>query len=118
MRDERWSRRIPRGCDADEPHYPSLLDELAARFPEREALVGGGSRSGADFGGLSDRRASQKAQKICRPSAILTARAVRRAHRIPPGRSPTPREVRARESEKPARTECGCRRRRAAVASP
>jgi hypothetical protein len=96
---------------------PDLLDELAARFPEREALVGR-LRSGADFGGLSDRRGSQRAQKICRSSAILTARAVRRAHRIPPGRSPSPRGVRARESEMLARTECGCRRRRAAVASP
>src|SRR5262245_390058 len=52
------------------------------------------------------------------PGAVLTARAVRRAHRIPPGRSPSPPRVRARESEMPARTECGCRRRRVAVASP
>ena len=48
--------------------------------------------------------------------ALLTARAVLRPHRIPPDRSPSPRGVRARESEMPARTECGCRRRRAAVA--
>src|SRR5215472_19382302 len=48
--------------------------------------------------------------------ALLTARAVLRAHRIPPGRSPSPRGVRARESEMPARTECGYRRRRAALA--
>src|SRR5262249_4445589 len=51
-------------------------------------------------------------------ASALTARAVRRAHRIPPGRSPGPRGVRARESEMPAPMECGCRRRRAAVASP
>src|SRR6266487_3030451 len=49
--------------------------------------------------------------------ALLTACAGRGAHRIPPGRSPSPRGVRARESEMPARTECGCHRRRAAVAS-
>src|SRR5262249_358707 len=50
------------------------------------------------------------------PNAILTACAVRRAHRIPPDPSPGPRGVRARESEMPARTECGFHRRRAAVA--
>ena len=61
---------------------------------------------------------SQRAQKTRCPSVILTPRAGRRAHRIPPGRSPSPRGVRARESEMPARTECGCHRRRAAVASP
>src|SRR5262249_18003615 len=50
--------------------------------------------------------------------ALFTARPGRRAHRIPPGRSPSPPGVRARESEMRARTECGCHRRRAAVASP
>ena len=50
--------------------------------------------------------------------ALPTACAGQRAHRIPPGRSPGPRGVCARESEMRVRTECGCHRRRAAVASP
>src|SRR5262249_36052876 len=50
--------------------------------------------------------------------ALLTACAVRRAHRILPGRPPGPRGVRAREREMLARTECGCHRHQAAVASP
>src|SRR6266446_4002310 len=44
--------------------------------------------------------------------ALLTACAGQRAHRIPPGRSPGPRGVRARESEMRVRTECGCHQRR------
>src|SRR5258707_12955394 len=49
---------------------PSLFDELAAGFTEREALVGGDS-SGADFGGLNDRRGSQRAQKYAAPALSL-----------------------------------------------
>src|SRR6266481_8965645 len=50
---------------------PSLFDELAARFTEREALVGGGSMAARIFGGLNDRRGSQRAQKYAAPALSL-----------------------------------------------
>src|SRR5262245_61363650 len=43
-----------------------LLDELAARFPRRK-----GACTGADFGGLSDRRGSQGLRKYTAPALSL-----------------------------------------------
>src|SRR5262245_38988167 len=65
---------------------PSLMSELGH---ERR------TRSGRGTGACLLRSESDRiaASPLRRPSTLLTARAVRRAHRIPSGRSPSPREI-------------------------